>query len=211
MALVITTEPAGELLTVEDAKRHLRLFDDSLDVEVAQLIRAARDYCERFTQRTLRTAVLRTLKQKYWWPTGCSSGYINSLACSYRTGGCGELKLPWPPLLASPALVVTYYDTDNASQTLSASNYAVEYSTNGGGRIVWASTATIPALYDRPDAVQIAFSTGYADADALPPVALQAMKTKMTELWAAGTDNENKAAMSATDRLLGMVDWTGYA
>jgi uncharacterized phiE125 gp8 family phage protein len=191
MALLLTTEPTGELLTVADAKRHLRLFDNSLDDEVTSLIRAARDYAERYTQRTMRGATLRTLKLCEWWTTA--------------------LKLPWPPLLASPAPAVTYYDADNVSQTLATTEYAVELSTDGGGRLVWVANATIPTVYDRTDAISVAFSTGYADAAAIPPVALQAMKIKLTELWAAGTESEMKAAKECADRLLGHVDWTGYA
>ena len=45
-ALTITSQPDGELLSVDDAKRHLRVYDGSLDDEVTLLIRAARDYCE---------------------------------------------------------------------------------------------------------------------------------------------------------------------
>ncbi len=193
MPLVITAAPSDELLSVEEAKRHLRVMSGDLDDEIASLIRAARDYCERFTQRSLRTTVTRTLKQKAWW--------------------CKDIKLPWPPLLTVSG--ITYYDTDNASQTLGAGNYSVELSTDGGGRVLWTSTATIPALYDRPDAITITFTAGYASIDSttapLPPVALQAMKTKLTELWGSGTENEVKAAKECTDRLLGMVDWTGYA
>jgi len=62
-ALAITSQPDGELFSLEEAKRHLRVYDASFDDEITQLIRAARDYCERFTQRTLRTTVTRTLKQ----------------------------------------------------------------------------------------------------------------------------------------------------
>ncbi len=212
MALVITSAPSDELLSVEDAKRHLRVMSSDLDDEIASLIRAARDYCERFTQRTLRTTVTRTLKQRYWWQSCYAGGFIGSLDCRYRTGSSG-LKLPWPPLLTVSG--ITYYDTDNAQQTLGTGNYTVETSTDGGGRVIWTSTATIPSLYDREDAITITFTAGYASIDSttapLPPVALQAMKTKLTELWGAGTDNEVKAAKEATDRLLGMVDWTGYA
>ena len=188
-ALAITSQPDGELLTLDEAKRHLRVYDDSFDDEITQLIRAARDYCERFTQRTLRTTVTRTLKQCTWW--------------------CHELRLPWPPLLAVSS--VTYYDSDNALQTLASSNYSVETTTDGGGRIVWAQNATVPSLYFRPDAVIVTFTTGYADATALPPVAIQAFKTKLTELWGSGQDSEISAASKATDRLLGLVDWSGYA
>lgn len=189
MALVITSAPADELLSVEEAKRHLRILSGDLDDEVASLIRAARDYCERWTQRTLRASVELTHKACEWW--------------------CKELRLPFPPLIAVSS--ITYYDADNASQTLDAENYEVELSTNGGGVLRWTSTATVPAIYDRTDAITVTFTAGYADANAVPPVVLQAMKTKLTELYGAGTEGEIRAAKECTDRLLGLVDWTGYA
>jgi hypothetical protein len=105
---------------------------------------------------------------------------------------------------------ITYYDTDNASQTLGASNYSVETSTDGGGRVIWTSTATIPALYTREDAVTITFTTGYADADAVPPVALQAMKLAISYLW-PGREGERDSNEKAIRTLLAGVDWTGYA
>ncbi len=190
MSLVTTSEPGGELLTVEDAKRHLRFYGSGLDDEIASLIRTARDYCERNTQRTLRTAVVRTLKLPCWW-------------------SCG-VDLPWPPLLSSPALAVTYYDGNNASQTLGAGNYEVVYSTNGGGRLKWSDTATIPTTYVREDAVQIAFSTGYADATALPPVALQAMKLAAEMYWVKDPE-QVRSLDRCIKNLLGPIDWSGYA
>ncbi len=207
MALAITAGPSGELLSVDEAKRHLRLYSSDLDDEIASLVRAARDYCERYTARTLRNTVTRTLTLAKWWPSHC-------VYEPYRTRTDHDsLRLPWPPLIAVSS--IAYYDTDNASQTLNSSNYATEIGADGAGRIIWSSTATIPAVYDRPDAITVTFTTGYTTLDSttapLPPVALQAMKTKCTELWGSGTDNEIKAAQEATDRLLGMVEWTGYA
>ncbi len=210
MALVITTAPTDELLSVEDAKRHLRQMSPDIDDEVASNIRAARDYCERFTQRTLRKTVTRTLTRQYWWPDRCwpNSSYVGD---SWRTNRSDResVRLPWPPLIAVAG--ITYYDTANAQQTLGTSNYSVEADTDGGGRIIWASTATIPALYDRPDAITITFTAGYADTDSLPPVALQAMKLMVSVFWGSGTDNEIKAAERSVESLLGLVDWTGYA
>jgi uncharacterized phiE125 gp8 family phage protein len=189
MALAITSAPAGELLSVDEAKRHLRLYSSDLDDEIASLIRAARDYCERFTQRTLRAAVTRTETFDRWWSD--------------------DYRLPWPPLIGITS--VTYYDANNALQTLAAGNYHVELSTDGGGRLVWSSSASLPNLYDRLGAIIVTYTAGVANVDALPPVALQAMKTKLTELWGAGTEGEIRAAKECTDRLLGLVDWTGYA
>lgn len=188
MALAVTSA-GSELLTDVEAKTHLRVLSGDFDTQITALVRASRDYCEKFTQRTLRTSTTRAWKREDWW--------------------CEALDLPWPPLIAVSS--ITYFDTDNVSQTLSSGEYHVEIPTDGGGRIVWADDAEIPDLYARPDAVTITFTTGYASQDVLPPVALQAMKTKLTELWAAGSEGEVRAAKECTDRLLGMVDWTGYA
>lgn len=189
MSLVVTAAPSGELLGVEDVKRHLRLMTGDFDDEVTSLIRAARDYCERYTNRTLRAAVTRTVKLDGWWST--------------------DYALPYPPVLGVTS--VGYYDASNVLQTLSAANYTVELSTDGGGGIIWGSSASEPAVYDRVDAIVVTYTAGYADADSLPPVAMQAMKTKITELWGSGTESETEAARKCTDRLLSNIDWTGYA
>lgn len=209
MALVITSAPAGELLSTEEAKRHLRLMSGDLDDEVTAKVRESRDDCERDTQRTLRAAVTRVLTRDCWWPQRYCSSYIGCLETRYPTGVRGELKLPWPPLIAVTG--ITYYDSSNVLQTLSSTNYYVELSTEGFGRITWASTATIPTVYDRPDAIAITFTTGYATANDVPPGAMAAMKLRLTELWGRGTDNEIKAAVASSERLLGKVDATGYA
>jgi len=186
--IVVTSAPLGELLTLDEAKRHLRLYSSDLDDEVTSLLRAARDYCERFAARTLRASTTRTLKLAEWW--------------------CDDLKLPFPPILAVSG--ITYYDTSNASQTLAASNYYVELSTDDGGCVEWKFDATIPSTYTRDDAITVTYTAGYADLTSVPPVAVQAIKCKLTELWGAGTEGEQKAAREACDRLLGLVDWTGY-
>lgn len=185
--IVVTNEPTSELLSLDEAKRHLRLYASDLDDEVSSLIVVARDYCERYAARTLRTAVTRTLKLAEWW--------------------CDELTLPYPPILAVSG--ITYYDVGNASQTLAASNYYVELSTDAGGIVAWTDGVTIPSLYARDDAITITYTAGYVAT--LPPVVTQAVKCKISELWGAGSEGEVRAAKEACDRLLSLVDWTAYA
>lgn len=191
MSLLITSAPAGELLTVEGAKQHLRILTGDHDTEITSLIRDARDYCERWTQRTLRAAVTRTKTFTEWWKL--------------------DDKLPFPPLLASPAPVITYYDADDDSQTLNATNYHVELSTDGGGRIVWSDSVSLPSIFNRPDAITVTYRTGYADLASVPPAAVRGMKLILTALWGAGTENEIETAWKRAKDCLGLVDWTGYA
>lgn len=191
MGLLVTSVPADELLSAEEAKRHLRIINSDHDTEIGDLIRAARDYCERFTQRTLRAAVTRTKTFDEWWR--------------------GDFKLEFPPILASPAPTITYYDTLNASQTLAASNYYLDRSTDGGAKLIWTPSASLPSLYDRNDAITVTYTAGYSSLTAVPPAAVRAMKLKLTEYWGTGTETELEAARKAADRLLGLIDWTGYA
>lgn len=188
-AWAVSSAPTEELLTKEEAKRHLRLLSNEWDDEIATLIAAARDDCERFTGRTFRTAVSRTYKTDQWWTD--------------------PFDMPWPPLIGVTS--ITYYDEDNVQQTYASSNYYVELSTNSKGRLVWQPDITLPNLYDRPDAITLTITTGYASLSAVPPVAVQAIKTKLTELWAAGTESELRAATECTKRLLYKVDESAYA
>lgn len=187
--IVVTSAPPDELLTLEEAKQALRLTSSNFDSEVASLIRAARDYCERFAARTLRASTSRTITLESWW--------------------CDELKLPFPPILGVTS--IAYFDASNVSQTLSAANYYVELSTDGGACVEWVYNATIPSLYPREDAITVTYTAGYADLTSIPPVVVQAMKCKVIELWGAGSEGDAKAASGSCDRLLSLVDWSGYA
>lgn len=169
--------------------RHLRLLDTSHASEVASLLGAACDSCERDCERTLRVDVTRVLTMADWW------------SC--------DLWLPWPPLRSITS--VKYYDTEGAQQTLGAGNYYVESSTNGKGRLAWAADADIPSLEDREDAVEVTFVTGYASVTDVPATAIHAIKTRLTELWGDGRPEELKAAADCASRLLAKVGMPTYA
>ncbi len=187
--LVTPSQVFVEPVTVEQACKQLRITDPEHYEEVNRLVSVARDYCERQTGRTLRVDITRVLNLEEWWDC--------------------ELYLPLPPLRSITN--VKYYDTDGVLQTLASTNYRAELSTDGKSRLVWDDDATLPDIDARPDAVQVTFVTGYETADLIPRTAIHAILTKVTELWGSGTENEIKAAMTCTDRLLSTVDATSYA
>jgi len=59
---------------------------------------------------------------------------------------------------------IKYYDTDNSLQTLSTDNYDADVITEPG-RIQVAYGYTWPSTYDRHNAVQVLFATGYSTSD----------------------------------------------
>jgi uncharacterized phiE125 gp8 family phage protein len=192
MALVtsdLSIDESDEPFDSEEALTHLREGDGQHAGEVMRLVAVAREYCERQTNRTLLVSRTRVLKLDGW--------------------PCDGFAFPWPPLKSITS--ITYYDEDGVSQTLSAGNYHVELSTDGKGKLYWDDDADLPSLDVRPDAVTITFVCGYEDKASIPRPAVHAIKTKLTELWADGTEGELKAAERCTDRLLNTVDITGYA
>lgn len=188
-ALTIESEAVAEPLTLDEAKSHLRYLGDGLDGEITSLIAEARDYCERRCHRTLRVGVLRSMTLSDW--------------------PAKEIKLPWPPLTAVES--ITYYDEAGNEHSLDEHDYHVESPTSEAGRIVWGADTDLPGLAARPDAITITFATGYTSKEAIPKTAIRAIKTKITELFGVGTENQLKAAGECTDRLLNQIDWTGYA
>jgi uncharacterized phiE125 gp8 family phage protein len=187
MTLVVTSAPAEELITVDAAKRHLRIMADDFDDEIMQAVKAARSWCESYTSRTLRTAVTRTIKLAEW-PSE-------------------SVQLPYPPLLTVES--VKYYAEADVDTTLSASNYHTILSTSGPGYLEWDDEAVLPTTSTRPDAVRIAYTAGYTE---LPPDAKYAILMKLSCLWGDETDTRRMDHFDrAAQGLLNGIDWGSYA
>ena len=161
MTLTLQTAPTEEPVSLVEAKLHCRVFVDDENALIEALIEAARMHCESYTQLAFVTQ-----------------------AWDYKLDGfpCGALWLPKAPLLASSpgtAPVVTYTDTDGATQTFSSSLYTVDAPSGPHarqGRLflnyqqVWPSTRAIE------HAVAVRFSCGYGAASAVPDGIKAAMK-----------------------------------
>lgn len=192
MALVTSTlavDESDEPFDSVEALTHLRLGQQAHAEEVMRLVAVAREYCERQSNRTLRVDVSRVWTTSAW--------------------PCSGFTLPWPPLRS--ITTIKYYDEDDVLQTLSSGNYRLELSTDGKGRVHWTEDADLPSLATRSDAVEVTFVCGYADKESIPRTAIHAIKTKLTELWADGSENDLAAAERCTKGLLNTFDITGYA
>ncbi len=158
LALKLLAPPTQEPLSLEEAKRHLRVDSSDENTLILGYIAAARDYAERFTGRQFLTATwalgLGT------WP--CATGWRSTQ---------GGLWLPRPPLqtltgtyvdLAGDPqpLGITYVDSDGATQTLATTVYGVDTLTEPG-RVYLKSGQSWPNLYDQPYAVQVTYKAGW--------------------------------------------------
>jgi uncharacterized phiE125 gp8 family phage protein len=136
-----TAEPIALAVTLDDAKRHLRIDFDIEDMYIRSLIETAVAWLE--------TAVGRTLITTNWKVIG-------------ETWPCGRLiELKFPPLQEITS--VKYYDEDDVLQTLATDKYLTILDDFMPGGIELKHEETWPALGIRHDAVQIEYVAGYGD------------------------------------------------
>ena len=146
MGLRLVKEASGDVLSLAEAKKHLRVDHSEEDGIIAAAIRAAVRHIER---RELH----RSLLDQTWELTVCEWGK--------------PIRLPMPPLIEVES--ISYYDADNQQQTLSTDVYEVSgIGSTGRGQVCLKSGQSWPALYSRAEPVTIRFRAGYVDNEASP-------------------------------------------
>lgn len=145
---VIVTPPAELAVTLEEAKRHLKLLLESNEDDADVLLRltAAIGYLDGTTGVLGRALVTQTWRQD-----------LSMFA--------GPIRLPLSP--AQSVTSVQYYDQAGAQQTLASSAYRFA-TDNRGPAIVLADGQSWPTTAVRPDAVSVTFVAGYGGAAAVP-------------------------------------------
>lgn len=145
MPLRLQTAPAAEPLSTSDAKAHLRVTQSSDDTYIGALVKAARQAAELRLNRALVTQTWDLLLDE--WPS------------------CGEIYIPLGGVTAVSH--IKYYDSANVQQTWSSSLYLAALA-GPLARVMPVWGQAFPSLYPRPEAVEVRFVAGYADAASVP-------------------------------------------
>jgi uncharacterized phiE125 gp8 family phage protein len=146
MGLELTSAPALEPVSLDEAKAHLRVDTTDEDALIARLAVAARESAEAYTRRAFIAQSWRLTRDA--WPAS------------------GTLLLPKPPL--SSVTAVTLTDRSGAASVLSDDLYIVDGAAVPG-RIVLKETAVLPSFLREANAIAVDFSAGYGDeADDVP-------------------------------------------
>jgi uncharacterized phiE125 gp8 family phage protein len=161
MPLYLVTGPT-EVLSLVDAKLHLRVEDSENDAVITAMVAAATADIDG------RDGWLgRALKPQTW---------------DLKLDGfpCGHIRLPLPPLISVTS--VEYIDIDGITQTFSATKYHVS---GAGGRNParislrayeqWPLTA-----YRWPEPVTVRFEAGY---EIVPPDIVNAIKLQVSQYY----------------------------
>lgn len=148
MGLKLVTPPAEQPISLEEAKRHLRVdFDDDNEI-IEAFITAAVDFVDGPGGYLGRALIDQT------WDY-----YFDEFPAT------GPIEIPLPPLIE--ILGVFYTDADGTEQEFSS------YSSNmpgNPGKVYLPSGGSWPSIQSVSDAVRVRFRAGYLDQNASPPV-----------------------------------------
>ena len=158
MSLTLNTPPSTEPVSLAEAKAHLKLDTSDEDDLVAALIAAARARAEWHTGRAL-IAQSWTL----WldaWPRDA-------------------IEIPLPPLQSVTRLVV--HAPDDTPRILDPSTYRID-AASAPARLALKENISPPTNLRPMNAVELAFTAGYGEADAVPAPFKQAILQIVADL-----------------------------
>ncbi|NBJ13332.1 head-tail connector protein [Microvirga arsenatis] len=159
--MLIPVTPSTPVVSLADAKHHLRVEHTDDDAYITALIGAATTAVSERLERTLGATT---------W--------------DYRIGSddiCWgfDIRLPKPPLIE--VVSVKYIDTDGAEQTYAPANYRA-FGIGGQGGIRLTGGASWPSLRYGPEAVTIRYRAGY---ESVPEPIRQAILLMIGQLFAS--------------------------
>lgn len=158
------SSPTGLVVGLDEAKRHLDVWDPAYDVDVLRCLHAGVEYCENWGDMTLRLDATRTLSCDRW----PASGFV----------------LRRPPF--KDVASIDYYPQSGVLTTWPTQNFRVFRTSASYGLVEFSKTAVLPTLEDRADALTVTYTCGYGTAEAVPSAVKQAVL--MAARYAYGKD-----------------------
>ncbi len=135
-SLKVNTAAVNPLFTTAQAKAHLKVDVTEDDTIIDNIILAATQSCEIFTNQY----------------------FIDTVVTQYSDTWDGFYRLYKSPV--SAITHVKYYDSDDSLQTLASSNYILD-GTSKPARIGIAIDGELPNLSNRINAVEVKYTVGY--------------------------------------------------
>jgi len=160
MPMQLMTPPAGEPISLAEAKLHLRVDFDDDDSLIQVLISAARQAAETLTNRQLMAARWRMVLDSFPGPslTGVPAGQTFTLPGH-------AVLLPKSPVAS--VVEIRYLDMAGVWQVMPAANYTVDNACEPA-RIAPVFGQIWPIALPQIGAVSVIFDAGYGNASAVP-------------------------------------------
>lgn len=174
---VLITDSSYEPVTDQQAYDHLR-EDVTMMPRIKPYLVAARQSIEQELISVSTTQKTYELRLDTWYGATDADGWICLPAC---------------PLVSITS--IKYDDSSEVEQTLAASNYQAD-TASMPGRIRYTGSATLPAVYDKPNAIRIRYVAGYGAAaatdggqSAVPAPIKAAVLLRLGELYEVRTES----------------------
>ena len=179
---LISAPTASTLIPTSTAKGFLRVTHSADDTLIGTLVTAAMEVAQNYTNTKFLEYEYK-LTMESWddvYVSNVNDSYLyrnvilnlNTYGGFYsRYTGLSQIVLPYPPLVSITHL--KYYDTSNAHQTWSSSNYNTGTFINQKGFIEVKDGVSTPDLYNRADAIEIQFKCGYGTSASDVPDAIK--------------------------------------
>lgn len=150
MVLRLITPPTEDVITLPEAKAHLRVDHSDDDLLIQALIEAATTYAEKFTGRAF--------VDQTW------DYYQDSFPSSSSLFACpNALELPKPPLIA---ILGVFYESGGEQPF---TDYLVDYGgENNPARLYLSASGSWPTPSIQPNAVRVRFRAGYVNTGDSP-------------------------------------------
>lgn len=171
----LVTAPAVPLLSLAEAKTHLRVYFDDDDADITAYAKAASEMLDASYGELGRA--LTTQTWRLTMPRLPSSRF----------------DLPVPPVQSISS--ITYYDADDTLQTLSASTYRLT-SLDEFARVDRVDGQDWPSTYARHDAVIVDYVTGYGAAASDVPEGIRHAARLMAGHWYRNREAVSETRMS---------------
>ena len=185
MPMQLITPPAGEPVTLQEAKAHLRVDFDDDDGLIQALITAARQAAETITNRQLMSARWKLVMDSFPGPSlmGVPAGQ------SFSLPGHAILIHKSP---VSNVVAINYLDMAGITQAMPTTNFTVDAACEPA-RITPVFGQIWPIALPQIGAVSVTFDAGYGAAAVVPEGIKSWIKLRVGSLYA---HREEVAALS---------------
>ena len=175
MPLQLVTPPAGEPVSLAEAKQHLRVDGGDDDLLIGSLITAARQAAETKTGRQLITARWKLVLDAFPGPSLMQS----ATGASFSLPGHAILLAKCP---VQSAVSIEYLDMNGTTQVMPASDYVLDAACEPA-RLTPAFGKTWPPTLPQMGAVSVTFDAGYGTASAVPEGLKSWIKLRVGSLY----------------------------
>lgn len=170
------------IVSLEEAKAHLRVDTDDDDDQIEAMIQAATDFCEG-----PGSYLGRAISDQTW------DYYVDEFPSYVAEDPASKyLEIPLPPL--KDVAGVFYNDSSGTEQEFDSASYTID-TAHEPGRILLGASSNWPTTIVAPSAVRVRFRAGYVDITQSPPLAMVPPTIKQAILLLVGNMYANRESV----------------